>query len=218
MDDYPGNGREMPVQKPAPKAKEEPAVESVVTGKVITRKKPLHKRLLETFAGGDARGAMEYVIVEVLIPAAKDAIADATSQGIEKIIFGEVKSSRRGSRYGSSYSSSQNSYTRYSSPTKANTYGRPEPRLSYRARATHDFKEIVLATRVEAETVLEGLEQMIERYGTASVTNLYNLVGISGDNRDYIDNKWGWKESHGFDIQRVREGYLLDLPKPEPID
>lgn len=216
MDDYPGNGREMPVQKPKPKAQEEPAVESVVTGKVITRKKPLHKRFLETFAGGDARGASEYVIMEVLIPAAKDAIADAVSQGIEKIIFGEVKSSRRGSRYGgSSYGSSQNSYTRYSSPTKANTYGRPEPRLSYRARASHDFKEIVLATRIEAEGVLQGLDEMIERYGTASVTNLYNLVGVTGD---YTDNKWGWKDSHGFDIQRVREGYLLDLPKPEPID
>ena len=87
--------------------------------------------------------------------------------------------------------------------------------MSQRARASHDFKEIVLATRIEAEEVCRGLDELIERYGVATVTNLYNLVGITGD---YTDNKWGWNQSHGFDIERVREGYLLDLPKPEPID
>lgn len=212
MDDYPGNSRELPVKKAVAPPKEEPKTEKVVTGEVITRKRPLHRRFIETFAGGDARGAMDYVVMEVLIPAARDAIADAVSQGVEKIVFGEVKSSRRGSRYSGS---AQTSYTRYSSPTKANSYGRPEPRMSYKARANHDFKEIVLATRIEAESVLEELDTMIQKYGTASVTNLYNLVGITGD---YTDNKWGWNESRGFDISRVREGYLLDLPKPEPID
>lgn len=87
--------------------------------------------------------------------------------------------------------------------------------MSYKARANHDFKEIVVATRIEAENVLEELDNMIQRYGTASVSSFYNLVGVTGD---YTDNKWGWNESRGFDIQRVREGYLLDLPKPEPID
>lgn len=212
MDDYPGNSRELPVKKAEPKIKEEPKAEKVVTGEVIARKKPLHRRFVETFMGGDARGAVDYVVMEVLIPAARDAIADAVSQGVEKIVFGEVKSSRRGSRY---VSPSQTSYTRYSSPTRANSYGRPEPRMSQRARANHDFKDLVVATRVEAETVLEELDQMIHKYGTASVSNLYNLVGITGD---YTDNKWGWNDSRGFDITRVREGYLLDLPKPEPID
>ena len=213
MDDYPGNSRELPVKKAQPKQKEEPKVEKVVTGEVITRKKPLHRRFVETFMGGDARGAVDYVVMEVLIPAARDAIADAVSQGVEKIVFGEVKSSRRGSsRYAST---GQTSYTRYSSPTRANSYGRPEPRMSYRARANHDFKEIVLATRIEAESVLEEMDAHIGRYGSVSVTNLYNLIGITGD---YTDSKWGWKDSRGFDIERVREGYLLDIPKPEPID
>lgn len=213
MDDYPGNSRELPVKKAVAKPADEPKTEKVVTGEVIARKKPLHRRFVETFMGGDARGAVDYVVMEVLIPAARDAIADAVSQGVEKIVFGEVKSSRRGSRY--SGSTSTTSYTRYSSPTRANSYGRPEPRLSHKARANHDFKEIVVATRIEAESVLEELDHMIQKYGNASVSSFYNLVGITGD---YTDNKWGWTDSRGFDIERVREGYLLDLPKPEPID
>ena len=41
------------------------------------------------------------------------------------------------------------------------------------------------------------------------------LVGINGS---YTDNKYGWTHLRSADVQRVRDGYLLKLPKALPFD
>src|SRR5690242_18821613 len=93
MDNYPSNSNKT---KPAAEEKVEPKnIEAVVTGVVTRRKTPLGKRLAETFIGGDARTVGGYVVLEVLVPAARDMIADAFTQGIERMIYGEVRSASR---------------------------------------------------------------------------------------------------------------------------
>ena len=87
--------------------------------------------------------------------------------------------------------------------------------MSRRGRSTHDFGEIILATRVEANTVIERLYDLVNQFEVASVKDLYELVGAESD---YTDEKWGWTSMQGSDVQRINEGYLLDLPRPEPID
>ena len=56
---------------------------------------------------------------------------------------------------------------------------------------------------------------LIERYQSATVADLYELVGVQGS---YTDDKWGWVDIRGAGITRVRNGYLLDLPRPQPLD
>jgi hypothetical protein len=93
---------------------------------------------------------------------------------------------------------------------------RDEPRsISRRARATHDFDEIILPTRVEAEEVIDRMFDIVSQYETATVADLYELVGI---NSNYTDGKWGWSDFRGAGVSRVRNGYLLDLPRPESLD
>lgn len=214
MDNYPPNRRVTRVTKvtePAEKV-EEKKIEKVVQGEVVRRKKPLGKRFLDTFVGGDAKTVATYVVMDVLLPAAKDAIADSFSQGIERMLFGEVRSASR--RPGRAPGHGYTSYNRFSSPSSATR--REDPRsVSRQARAKHDFDEIILATRVEAEEVIERLFDLISNYEAATVADLYELVGITGD---YTDNKWGWTDIRGAGITRIRSGYLLDLPRPEPLD
>jgi hypothetical protein len=206
--DYPANSQNQ-------KKVEDKKVEKVIEGEVVKRKKPLGRRFLDTFSGGDAKSVWEFVLLDVLVPAAKDAIADATSQGVERMIFGEARSSnRRSSRYGSS--SGYTSYQRYSAPTGARPQQREEPRGVSRAnRARHNFDDIILATRLEAEEVIKRMDDLVERYGSASVSDLYDLVGVTSE---FTDGKWGWQDLRGADITRVRQGYLLDLPRPEPLN
>lgn len=189
-------------------------VEQVVSGGVVRRKKPLRKRFAETFVNGDARGVASYILLDILIPAAKDTVVDAMSQGAEKMFFGEARSSSRrsGNRPGSN-----NGYVSYNRYAPTNTHGRrEEPRVpSRRARATHNFDEIILATRVEAEEVIDRLFDLVSRYDSATVADLYELVGVTGD---YTDDKYGWVDIRGAGVTRVRNGYLLDLPKPEPLE
>lgn len=193
---------------------DEKKVQKIVQSEVQRRKKPLGKRMTETFVGGDAKSVWGFVTLDVLIPAAKDMLADAVSQGVERMIFGEARSTSR--RTGRRPNDPYISYNRYSSSSR-----RPEPardprqNISRRARASHDFDEIILATRVEADEVIDRLFDLVSKYESATVADLYDLVGISGS---YTDDKWGWVDLRGAGVTRVRNGYLLDLPRPEPLE
>lgn len=196
----------------------EKKVEQIVRTEVVRRKRPLGKRFVETFVGTDPRSVWGFVAIDVLIPAAKDMVADAVSQGVERMIFGDARSSSRrtGRRPGSPYID----YTPYNRATRGGPRGLtpredPRPQLSRRARASHDFDEIILTTRVEADEVIERLFDLVDKYEIATVADLYDLVGITGS---YTDDKWGWFDLRGAGITRVRHGYLLDLPKPEPLN
>lgn len=217
MESFPANSREVkrPVKSTGSVEKtEEKKVERVVESEVIRRKKPLGKRFLETFIGGDAKSVLNYVVFDVLLPAAKDTAADAVSQGIERMLFGEVRSTSR--RTGTSPGGQRQAYTSYNRFSSASPSRREDPRgPSRQNRATHNFEEIILATRVEATEVIERLFDLVSQYESATVADLYELVGISGN---YTDEKWGWSDIRGAGVTRVRNGYLLDLPRPEPLD
>lgn len=210
MENYPGNSR-------AAKASEEEIsepkkVNSVVTGEVTRRKKPLGKRFAETFIGGDISTVASYVVLQVLIPAAKDAMSDAVSQGIDRMLFGDRESPR--SR--SARSSGTNGYVSYNrmaqGAAKARSgldeFRRPE------RRTAHDFDEIILATRAEADEVIERLFDLVGQYEQATVADLLELVGVTSN---HVDHKWGWTDVRGAGVTKIRNGYLLDLPRPEAI-
>src|ERR1035437_4616207 len=107
--EFPSNSNNHNPDKPEPKK-----IEKVISGNVVRRKKPLGKRMAEMFSGGDARGAWGYVMMDVLLPGAKNIMYDVVAQGFERMIFGDGRSSngRRGS--GGGYrSGGSNVYTNY---------------------------------------------------------------------------------------------------------
>lgn len=185
-------------------------IERVTSGEATRRKKSLRKQFSETFVAGDAKTAVRYVIFDVLLPAAKDMIVDAGSQGIEKLIFGDSR--RRGSRSPQSGPTGYVSYNRYSMGDRP---GSSQRVISRQARARHNFDEIILDQRTEAEEVIDRLFDLVSRYDSATVADLYELVGLSSN---HTDHKWGWTDLHGAGVSRIRGGYLLDLPEPEPLD
>lgn len=187
------------------KSKPEKRVEKIVVGKVTKRKRPLKVRLREAFLGDDATTVGTYILQEVIVPAAKNMLADAASQGAERMLFGDSR--------GRSKVSGRPSYTSYSSYSRQD---RDRPReLSRKARAIHKFDEIILTDRGEAEEVLDRLVDLTHTYETASVADLYDLIGITSD---YTDDQWGWSDLRLAQVARVRGGYLIDLPRPVPID
>lgn len=214
--DYPSNSHKVKDNTVAPEPKKIEPIE--LTGEVRRRKTPLGKRFSQTFIGGDANSVMHYVVFQVLVPAAKDMMSDAVSQGIDRMLYGESarsSSNRRSSGVTSGYVS----YNRMSSNkprSGMDEFARREP--SRRTRVNHDFGEIILATRVEAEEVIKRLYDIIDQYETATVADLYELVGMTPN---YTDAKWGWGPGGLQGAQAVRErggGYALDLPKPEPVE
>lgn len=64
--------------------------------------------------------------------------------------------------------------------------------------------------------VISELNDILERYHSVAVANLYELVGF--DEITHVDHKWGWVELEDIGVSRVSSGYMLNLPKPEPLD
>ena len=76
--------------------------------------------------------------------------------------------------------------------------------------------ELVYETRADAEKVLNGMSEIIDEYGFVTVADLYDISGLSG--AYYTDSIIGWKGSiKESTIKKVRDGYVIDLPKPEVL-
>jgi hypothetical protein len=188
---------------------EDKNIERVTRGDTVRRRKPLRKKFTETFIAGDMKTAIHYVIFEVLFPAARETISESVSQGIDKLIFGERR--RGGFRNPPSGPTGYVSYNRYAMGSSSPSAHRA---MSRQARARHDFDEIILESRVEAEEVIDRLFDLVSRYESATVADLYELVGLSSS---HTDHKWGWTDIRGAGVSRIRGGYLLDLPEPHPL-
>lgn len=206
--EFPPNSR-----RPRAKPTEEKKVEKVIEGSVVRRKKPLGRRFGELFVVGDSHSVGQYLVLEVIIPAIRDLVVDTVTQGVERSIFGE--STRAPSRRGPGQRPSHGpgGYVSYNKTT-----ARPSRQpMSRQARSSHDFDEIILPTRREAEEVLDRLSDMIEKYDSAAVSDLYELVG---ETPNFADENWGWfrDDFSRSGVSRVRDGYLLDLPKPTALN
>lgn len=72
-------------------------------------------------------------------------------------------------------------------------------------------EEIILDTRDDVEYVIDGLKEVINTYGKASVADLFDLVDIP---TEFTDTKIGWTDLPMFKIDKIRGGYRLELPTP----
>jgi len=204
--DLPSNSH---TAKEPKKVADGPTTDRVVVNEAVRRKKPVGRRFMDNFVRGDARSAGEYMLWEILVPAAKDAVSDAVGGGIERILFGESRgTSRRGRTR-----SRGNGFVNYGGMSRD---PREEPRrLSNRGRAQHDFDEIILPTRDEAEVVIEQMGVHLDKYEFVTVADMLAFCGLSST---HTDQKWGWDTLSDASVARTRDGYLLDLPRPKPID
>ena len=205
---YPGNSQTGKNAKPPRKP-----LERVTSTEPIQRKTPLGKKLKATFGGDDARSVGLYVFYDVVLPATKNLLFDIITQGSERSIFGDVRNRTRGTigrpvGYNKMYNGGSNN--------RDPRDNQLEPRhMTQRGRSTHNFDEIILASRGEAEEVLDQLSATIEQYDTATVSDLYALVGITGN---FTDDKYGWTSLAESSVSSVRGGFLLNLPNPKALD
>lgn len=202
MQDYKPNSHRFKEEQSGSEVAEKKEVKKVISGTAKTKKKSGLSKVADTFINEDVENVKSYILMDVLVPAAKKAISDIVVNGIDMILYGEVRDRKPGN-------SSYVSYNKYSS-------GRDrDDRSSYRTRTGYSHDDIVLDTRGEAEAILNNMDGLIDTYGVVSVADLYDLAGISCS---YTDNKYGWTNIRNADIIRVRDGYVIKMPKAMPID
>lgn len=191
------------------KAKEGASPEKKVIAKAKVQKKSAIKEALRTFFAQDLPEIAEHLIIDVAIPAAKNAITDMVTQGIQQLLYGEVDPRRRSTSGYTSYSRSSRDY----SGRAYYESRRPERRESRQPKPTN-VEDLVFDTRGDAVDVIEYIAETIEEYGQVSVADLMSSVGIQPR---YTDERWGWTTTDAFELRQIREGWLVSADRPEPL-
>lgn len=200
MEDYKSNS-----DKSRQEQQSEKKVEAVITGKAKTRKKGEMQKFADVFIAENANNVKSYILMEVIIPAVKKAISDIVTTGIDMILYGEAGRSRKNGA--ASKVSYRNYYEQESGRTRAGSAGR---------RSSFDYDDVIFGTRGDAEAVLDAMNDIISQYGTVSVSDFYDLARVPNDN--YTMNRYGWTNIGGATAVRVRDGYILKLPRAIPLN
>lgn len=205
--EFPGNSRS---SRPTPPK----AVQKMIPGEAIIRKKPLGKRFMETFFGTDSMKSLgSNLLWEVFLPGLRDSASRTLHEGIDR----GLGTNRRiqpnfppnvsGGLFGQMM-------TNYTTPSAAvGAVPRPEPRSA--SGAGTDASQIVLPNRLNAEVAIDSMIQYLNEYGQVSVADLCSIVGKDAA---FTDAKWGWTSLNGVIPRHIHGGgYVLDLPAPIPL-
>lgn len=183
---------------------EENEIKPIVSSdSVKVKKKNAFEKAVDQFISEDAKSLKSYVMDDVVIPAAKKLISDIFTNGIDILLYG-----RNGNRSYNRIPAQRVSYSSY--------YNRDSRQPMNQQEKIYSYDEIVLQNRGEADSVLNEMNNIIKKYNIVKVADLYDLVGLPV--RNYTDNNYGWTDLKSADIQRVKEGYLLKLPRPMEIE
>lgn len=192
------------------------APKKVTKGKVIQKKKSLGRRFAKAFGIREGQGVLEYILQDIIIPATQNMIVDSIIDGAQMAILGDVRDRR--SRY-SGYSRPRYNYNRVSYRDDPRDYrdrrgdrynDRSDPR-DRDIRGIRDYEDLLFASKGDAEEVISGLITLIDEYGQATVGDLFDLAGATPE---YTVNNYGWVNLASACPRHVRDGYVLDLPRP----
>ena len=179
---------------------EEKRATKVVKGNVRTKPNEVRK-FADVFISEDINNVKSYILMDVLVPAIKKAVADIVTNGIEMILYGSASKGRNSS------SGSKVSYRNY--------YDNRDDRRESKTRSGLDYDDFVFDSRGEAEAVLSQMGDIIERFKYVTVADLYDMVDKVPP---FTANKYGWTSIRNADVVRDRDGYRLKLPRAMQID
>lgn len=205
MDYYKGNSHKLKNERSIDADRK---ISKVVTTDGIKKNPGAGKKIIDMFIKEDLTSIKEYAIWDVWVPAIKSGIRESLIGTVEAIFGRGAGPSTRSSGFGGSY-------TNYSSSPRTRSY---EDRRAdqLRSRSLYGFDDVILATKIDAEDVLKAINETVETYGTVSVADYYQMVGVA---HEYTDTKYGWIDIIPNRIVRVRDGgYSLNLPKPMVLD
>jgi hypothetical protein len=212
MVDYAGNSNKGKEAASAPEAKKK-EIKKVVDTEVIVKPKGLGRKIKSVVVDADFKGLVEYVITDVMIPAARNMLFESVSKGAERAFYGVDGSRRRYSGSGT-HISYNNPLANRNAPAFGSSMLRGAPPVDPRSRSRSSRDDIILSSRDEAELVLETMTGIASQYDVVSWADLNEMLGLPVAP---IDTKWGWVYLGGTKVVQVRDGWLIDLPPAEPI-
>lgn len=174
-------------------------VQKVITGSAKIKKKSETRKFADLFLPEDVSSVKSYIVMDIVLPAIKSIVSDT----VNAFLYPNGGAPKKNG-------ASRVSYSRYYNDRN----DRREP--VSRTRNNFDYDDILFDSRGDAEAVLSSMDDIISQYGVVSVGDLYDLAEISTHN--YMVNNYGWTDIRSASAVRVRDGYVLKLPRPLPLN
>lgn len=178
----------------------------------------IRKRTIVDILIDRASEASSDLIRNEIIPGIKDLALDATHGLIDGVFGSSTKGRGRHTRRRSGI---QQTVADRDANIKVDYRGASTAKkavskrtISEMARANHEFDEILFEGRIEAQDVIDRMRERLDKYGSVTVDNLYQMMGVDPT---FKDSAWGWDNLDGAHVRRFRGAYVLDLPDPTPL-
>lgn len=185
----------------------EKRIGKVVQGTAIPKKKTIADQAKSMFIAEDLGSIRDYIVSDIIVTNLKKAIDDIVSNGVHMLLYGSAARPRNSSS-SVAVNPSRVSYRNY--------YSGYSDSRSNQNRDLFNFSEYTLATRGEAEMVIDTLVDLISSYGMARVSDYYDAIGVSIDG-NYTANDYGWRNLRDASVYRVDGRYAIQMPRPIPL-
>ena len=190
-------------------------------GPVKTRKRSEIRKLADVFVSDDVDSVKSYIVMDVLIPAAKKTVSDIVG-GVFEIIKNTVDIYLYGEDAVRKKSSNgyKTSYGKYYD--KRDDRSRSPRDSKPRSSSRFDYEDLLFDSRGDVESIISKMEDVIDAYDHISVATLYN--DILDRSAPFTAENYGWmniKTAHAervWDYEERRYMYALRLPKALPLD
>ena len=202
-------------------------LEKVGTSEAVIKEKTFGEKFTEAFIAEDGKSVGNYLLKEKIVPEFKEFVVDLLFDGLSMLLGTRRRSGGSNGRTDyTAYSSSGSSY-KYASSSNYYSNRTPQVNDSGGRASSEDPCEVIFKigpdetpndAKNTAKEVLSNLRDAAEEYTNASVADLYELSGVTP--KSFTDNNYGWNLEllQYAVIRRVREGYVLELPHPIPIN
>lgn len=203
LDNFPSNSHNGKKEK----VDEHVHVEKITSNKVKKKEKSLGQRVKAEIISEDSRSVADHLLWDILVPAIKDTVVDLVKNGIETLMYGGASS--KDHRINRDRGSSYVRYNSYYEKDRDSRYRRSS------SRRVDDLEDILFDSNAEAEKVLLAMLDMLDEYDFVTRGHFYELIGERTRPADF---NWGWDNLRSARVERVRNGYIIKLPREVAID
>lgn len=188
----------------------------ITTRPAVIKKQPWYRRAASNMIADDANTIGNYVLLDVFVPAIRNLLYDIVTQAAGRALYPGGRTGLRNGPPLGLHGNTQSIRTKYNQMAVGAgppmIGGQQPQQLSYQQRANFDFQDIVLPDREEAVKVVNALIDRIAQYQVARVPDLFDMIGRTYN--DYAALNYGWTDLSSANVTPVRDGWLLDLPRP----
>lgn len=182
-------------------------VEQVVSEPAKLKEKGIGGMFADIFLSENIGKVKEYLVSDVVVPAIKETIVSIVQNGIEMLFYGSSGTYNRNTRKndGGTYVSYNGYYNKGLKSDRTDT--------SNRNRSRHSTRDVIFATRGDAERTKAELVEAFRKYKSATFADFCYAAKVD---YTYMEEKWGWYELDDQDLRviPVRGGFVIDMPKP----